>query len=767
MGIKTDPDASAGRSRSPLRPSAPGISTPRTSAGAAPGASAARSVKSEFGGASATPSAATGPAKARTYRDIPLYSMDGGGWTTHTMQFASHVAVDPGDPNHFAAPIKLNRKFPPRARIPAPQPGDPVTTERGRKMAGLDGQPLVWPDVGDADAMAAARAAIAADDAKASGGQDDSLIAPSGRSKRPTTAGRRVREIHHSSAHARKTRQEEFFPWVLEDFETGEAWESGRTPDPRSKDALKAWLAYVEEHGSAPPPSEAQAKAQAKAQANEGRGATAAGRGHAPWVGQLEGDEGASHHLLFALDHAGSGAFKVIPVRKHYKFRQKPRHSTLTPDEVEEVFAKQSGGGARTQSLLMQRARERTRAVQGAAGAGGIATTAKLDPDDAQWARGLGVALPGVTGSGGRGRSTGTAAVRQRVWSAYERTQAHRSEAAVMRAGREERDGDEVDFTEDFADDDERMDMLDRDKEDDAEAREVESRLKRDMLRAEGQGGDVQDEEAEDDDEQRQLTGTGRQMKKIMRALGQREGNEAYDSEDENPYASAEDDDDLDDLAVTNPEKALEQAREERMRREREEAQRQKERERLEARANVSSTSRGSTPAPGQGHGTNRSGTPRAGTPAASGNASRSGSPRPGSRGASPAASLPVGSGHVAAAQRAASPARSTGGRPSSPPPASTGSGKRKGDKPDDGEDEASKRRKTQGVTQAQVEAELMDMLRAGGPVTTHDVVRRFKALARDPDEKKKLGAAVKKVAVAAPDPRNPGKNVLVLRDGL
>lgn len=100
-----------------------------------------------------------------------------------------------------------------------------------------------------------------------------------------------------------------------------------------------------------------------------------------------------------------------------------------------------------------------------------------------------------------------------------------------------------MDFEEDFADDEEKMEGDIR--MDDDEAKELEERLKREIAAAE-----QSDEEGEEDEdltavagrgskEDDILTGSGRQMKKIMKALGRREGNEAYESDEEkNPYAT-------------------------------------------------------------------------------------------------------------------------------------------------------------------------------------------------------------------------------------
>lgn len=107
----------------------------------------------------------------------------------------------------------------------------------------------------------------------------------------------------------------------------------------------------------------------------------------------------------------------------------------------------------------------------------------------------------------------------------------------------------EIDFEESFPDDEERNEGDDYALGEE-ETKELEQRLKREMAKAEE---DAAREEADEDDdlfddgrgrkgrrEDDQLTGSGKQMRKIMRALGRREGNEAYDEDDEDrdPYAS-------------------------------------------------------------------------------------------------------------------------------------------------------------------------------------------------------------------------------------
>ena len=349
------------------------------------------------------------PAQAG-FRDIPLFSTSQGEWLHHVMKFASHSVVEPANPEHFTVPVKLNRKFPPRPKIPQPKPGDVVLGDRFKKIMNKDGTPLVWPNIDNDQEMENARIALKVEEAVKGPGMNTALVAPSALSRvakpRSNPFQKRVREVHHASDVTRQTRQEEYFPWILEDFETAESWESARKLDPRSKEALRIWMDYVDKHGRAPPRD--VSKDQNVTTSSGSNGVTelgrAEGKGYAPWVGKMEGEQNkSSHHVLFILDHAGSGAFKVVPVRKTYRFLQRPKHSTLTSEQAEEVYLKQQ---KTRESVLVTRARDRAHA-----GPSGAATPSAGAPraarpkgakkeendgdEDRKWAATLGISLPG------------------------------------------------------------------------------------------------------------------------------------------------------------------------------------------------------------------------------------------------------------------------------------------------------------------------------------------------------------------------------------
>jgi len=96
-----------------------------------------------------------------------------------------------------------------------------------------------------------------------------------------------------------------------------------------------------------------------------------------------------------------------------------------------------------------------------------------------------------------------------------------------------EGDFDEIVFEEDFADDDEKMDVAEAD---DEETKDLEERLKKEYKTANKQREGHIDES--DDEETPGMTKQAKAMQKLIR---NREGNDAYDSDDEkNPYASSE-----------------------------------------------------------------------------------------------------------------------------------------------------------------------------------------------------------------------------------
>ncbi|CDR88414.1 related to TFG1-TFIIF subunit (transcription initiation factor), 105 kD [Sporisorium scitamineum] len=747
------------------------------------------------------------PPPPTTYRDIPLLSTDCGQWLTHLMKFAHHTRVDPNDAAQFIPPLKLNRKNPPRLKLPRPNPGDPITDKYNRPMMGKDGQPLTWP--GPDDDLQRIEEVIKKEVAPKGPGADQSLIAPGGSARPPKSKlfKKKVREIHKAADSARKTMKEEHFPWVLEDFETSEEWESIRTPIPTGARALQDHIDELKAKQSNAGNADANgdvkmqdSNSSSKVKPENGikqESGASSSTSHAPWIGKLEGDsssEASSLHVLFVFDERDAGGFKVVPVSRMYKFLQKPKHSTMTNEQVEQEYQKYQ------KTKEMDRWALRNKPIS-------AGSTVTRNEDSAAWRNWPQVnqlSLP--TGmSFGAGRRRNLMAVHGgELLRDDDDDDASRSQ----RRKREDSPGagyDELDYEEDFADDEETHDP-EADVADDEEAKELEERLKREMARANhvGDDEDAAEEASAPEDEDQMLTGSGKQMMKIMRALAKREGNEAYEKDDDgrNPYATDDSDEDEEESYVANPEKAIQLAREERER---------KEKEAIKNKGKpASNTASGSnTPTdrpekrpvtlggsqtqqrPGAGHASlaQRATSPtRGASKIGSKQVSRSSSPNL-ARSVSPgrAESPPLGassdaSSAVAAStsssglkRRADSPAtpssvaagsNAASGHPEAKRVKVGGSGSRAGSP--SGSPPGSKPASRAGspgaprVPANAVEAEIIQLIRDGKIANTSELVQHFrKRLKSEPHIKDQLSAAVRKVAVM-----DKATNRLKLKDG-
>lgn len=506
----------------------------------------------------------TKPSVARGYRDIPLFSSGASDSVTHLMKFGSHTRIDPNNETQFTPPVKLNRKTPLRLKMPPAKPGDQVIDKWGKAVMTKEGKPLLWPSH-DVD-LEHIRPYLDLDKP-----QSGDAAADGAGFTRPRLFRKRVREVHKSTSAARRTRNEEFYPWVLEDFDTAQEWESSREPLPNSLRALEAW--YVAEQERRAEGREPKPNVMEEPRITSGLAP------HAPWVGQLEGESdehSASHHVLFVFDDRNAGGFKVVPVRRQYKFMPLQKHM-LNSEQVEEEVARHQKSSETERWLLRDR-------YKTGAGLGGSSSSANRIGDG--WRLPM-LSLPGQPSLGWQS-SAHLVAVRGEP----ERSQVD-DDDLFGPVAKNETTYDELDYEDTFADDDERADV--QDDAEDVEARELEERLKREMVADRLDDGDDVQIKMEPDDaiavnrrsgadnllgsaqygrhDDAMLTGSGRQMRRIMKALSRREGLDTYDSDEEakNPYASDSDSDaDDDDLGVLHPERAILEAREEKARRERE-----------------------------------------------------------------------------------------------------------------------------------------------------------------------------------------------------
>lgn len=189
---------------------------------------------------------------------------------------------------------------------------------------------------------------------------DTSLIGPSNTSNIASRAKnglfqKRVREVYKSSSVARKTHNEEVFPWVLEDYETAKEWESRRKESRKGIKALQQGIKLRKEGGqfpSKPKVDEFIVKKEedginAEEEDKRVQMEAAAKQNHAPWIGKLEGEAhesastssgGAMSHALFIFDERDKGGFRVVPVGRMYKFLQKPAYANnLSWEEAEKA----------------------------------------------------------------------------------------------------------------------------------------------------------------------------------------------------------------------------------------------------------------------------------------------------------------------------------------------------------------------------------------------------------------------------------------------
>lgn len=556
------------------------------------------------------------------------------------MRLASHSRVDPSDTTQFPWPVKLNRKFPPRLKEEQPRAGDPVVDSYGRPILvpppksdfndsstfpAYDRKktPLLWPSAQEDPAQI--EELIARLEAPRGPQADASLIGPSNTSNNATRAKaglfkKRVREIHKSSADARRTYNEEALPWVLEDHETEKEWEGRRKESTKGLKALQEALKLRHEGHPFPTLPSLEEEQAAKAIRESGQGVKkedpekddvkpqVRNENHAPWIGKLEGeahgsgstaDGGAVSHALFVFDERGAGGFRVVPVSRMYKFIQKPKHaSKLDWEEAEKAFEKhQKARMGEGISKWMTRNDDGTYMPVARRGNG----------ESSVYGSSSGLSLPG---------SFGARSAIPSLDSIYNRDSSARRDTFMSVSGDrkrgpvvkdEEGTYGEIDFEEDFADDEERNEGDDYAMGEE-ETKELEQRMKRELARAEeqrdneeGDLDDLFDDKGPGHGENDVLTGSGKQMKKIMRALARREGNDIYDDDDEerNPYMS-EDSDEEDESVMANPEEVLRQVREEKEREAKEAAklQQQQQQSNGQSKAPSKDTSRSGTPVP-------------------------------------------------------------------------------------------------------------------------------------------------------------------------
>ncbi|CAN3372935.1 hypothetical protein DIURU_002826 [Diutina rugosa] len=255
---------------------------------------------------------------------------------------------------------------------------------------------------------------------------DVSQVAPDGggRRKQRNFFKRKTRQVTVMDEEKRKLRYEEFYPWVIEDYDARNVF-----------------------------------------------------------VGNYEAGSSDSQHVLFVFDKDG---FKMVPAEKVYRFTPRNKYATLTLEEAEE---KMENRGAVPRWLMKRLGDENQQST------------------DKRFVKGT---------------SPSSTSIRMRTVS---------GETANSR----DSDHDDLDFDEEFADDEEAP-IMDGDEE---ENKLSEQKIKKEMLKAnafdEMEGVDDLFGESEDE---RKVDKEGRKLKKV---LTKTEGAVYESDEDDNPYLSKSD----------------------------------------------------------------------------------------------------------------------------------------------------------------------------------------------------------------------------------
>ncbi|KAF8427790.1 hypothetical protein EV426DRAFT_682948 [Tirmania nivea] len=236
------------------------------------------------------------------------------------------------------------------------------------------------------------------------------------------------------------------------------------------------------------------------------------------WVGNLEGALSDGCQAIFVMD---GNCFRMIPVEKWYKFTQRSNFKTLSIEEAEAVMKKKS----KTPRWLME--------------------VTKMD-EKAQKAK-------------------EEAENRAAMKSMY----LVKGDRLANRPKEEVADADELDFEDNFQDDEEAPIMEGEEEEN----RQIEKRIKKEQLGA--NLFDLKDEkeyEQEEREKKRRAQLEKKTGKKVIKYLRGHEKNLTYESDsDENPYAS------------TSEDSSAEEAKREEERKKAEEKKREEERKQLEA----------------------------------------------------------------------------------------------------------------------------------------------------------------------------------------
>ncbi|KAF8655264.1 hypothetical protein AX16_003165 [Volvariella volvacea WC 439] len=254
------------------------------------------------------------------------------------------------------------------------------------------------------------------------------------------------------------------------------------------------------------------------------------------WVGQMEEASKSETHAFFMP--AANDVFKFVPAHRWYKFQKKLKHDLPTDTTNVEQFY----------SRLQKRDPAQWLAARNG-GRGPSAATAAMFKAEAE---GRTVALDGsLVHTAGQSLGPGGRRLRA-VDSGADRfgDDEEGGPGSRKRETGEDGDLDELLYEEEFADDDDKMEP----DPDDEEAKELEERLKREYKIANKQ----RDGNTIESDEENETPTLSKQAKAMQKLIRNREGNDAYESDEEkNPYASSDEEEEDEELPVITGEPAI------------------------------------------------------------------------------------------------------------------------------------------------------------------------------------------------------------------
>ncbi|TRM67592.1 hypothetical protein BD626DRAFT_449538 [Schizophyllum amplum] len=240
--------------------------------------------------------------------------------------------------------------------------------------------------------------------------------------------------------------------------------------------------------------------------------------GNETWVGQLEDMSRADQYGVFMP--AANETFQFVPVHRWYKFSKRLKHSMPTDTAAVEL------------EYQKQQKRDPAAWLEKRTGQKPSESTLEMFRAQAE-GRYVGLTDPGESRAS-NGRRLQTVQRSAELFG----DDGDDEDPLAARRRREKEDGedagmDEMLYEDDVADDEEQGPA----DQDDEEAKEVEERLKREYIQAnKAREGYV---DADDEEVPQKISKSAKRMQRMIR---QREGNDAYDSdEEENPYASSQD----------------------------------------------------------------------------------------------------------------------------------------------------------------------------------------------------------------------------------